>query len=314
MLSLDAQFLSPLTKHRVDTSAEKRFIYEHVISSAQSSIIQLSASDILIGTNLAAFYDGENRWVVYQKLSGLIAIRNCGSDEGKSHSQGLIFQSPANLIECVVPVGKISGIARTKTQLAAAFVKGKGNNYDRVFVYFVNSENRLYRCHAQLGYNVTFSQPIEVEQNRGTIVPLAQMSVIVDEERQTNMVYAVKSSSKATVSTIFDKWDRETTIPKGCPQPGDYSALPIHGKPEYGHGHGHGHAIAPYPVQGGQYGYPISQPSQNYGYPGKDYTQGHAVRGEYLVLQPPSQQISYGFTPGHNHSHNQSQGQCQCKH
>lgn len=170
---------------------------------------------------LAAVYDGKRRWLVYQKSDRLIAVRNVRKGTGRPLHQ---FRLSVTKILPEDIVGSHRDQVKIKSQLAAVYAPGHKGSPGRIYIYFVNTDNSLYRAWSEVGDRLSFDgegAPIEVDQNSGSIVDFSQISVVADPVRQRNAIYAVKvsNSSNSVVSTILDPWDRAYEPPPRWSQP-----------------------------------------------------------------------------------------------
>ncbi|KAF3104138.1 hypothetical protein TWF569_008601 [Orbilia oligospora] len=176
-----------------DVKANTSIIYEQLLTGTGAGATKVEdTSPTVANTSLAACYDGEHRWLAYQKSNNCVVLRNV--DRKK---------------EAVLENTRYTALP--KTPLGVVHIPGSGNSRGRVFVYYIHKDLSLRRAFVEIDDVVDFrgyGQEAVVEKS-GTICDWTQLSVIADPGSKTNHIYAVRNAKVAAgkqVSAIIDDW------------------------------------------------------------------------------------------------------------
>ncbi|KAF5010621.1 hypothetical protein FDECE_3223 [Fusarium decemcellulare] len=207
-LSLLSPVFMPLVNGTIDngvfagtTNGTTGFLYfqqfdanEHRYVIKEKSLASLKTTAKVVGgtddskqnTNLVAFFDGKSRWIAYQTRDDKIMIR-CIDRSDRDDVQG-----SENLCR-----GQISRLA------AVQVVTPSGVN--RIYVYFTNSVNEVYRTFSDVkGGSLNFPQA-ELLNEGLKLNTFSQMSIVPDAANEQNIIYTI-SEGGSGIERITDAW------------------------------------------------------------------------------------------------------------
>ncbi|KAK4466752.1 hypothetical protein QBC42DRAFT_323563 [Cladorrhinum samala] len=155
------------------------------------------------GTDIAAFYDGEDFWVIYQSTS---QSGNSKKAKPKDYikavpitgdGQGFLVDGSSDKLN-----GELARIAACRAEK-----KGGGADVDRVYVYFTDQYSTLHVGWANCtrGGNLTFQN--DVKNFKGLIVhEKSRIAAVASPLDSRNEIYAV-TGTNSKISHTADKWN-----------------------------------------------------------------------------------------------------------
>ncbi|KAK4675913.1 hypothetical protein QC764_506500 [Podospora pseudoanserina] len=147
------------------------------------------------GTHLAAFYDGEDFWVVYQNTA---EDDNSGEDRDFIKAVALTGTTQGNIIP-----GSSDKINGRIARIAAC----RADNSDRVCVYFTDQYNKLHRSWAKCNQDSTVTFQKDVKDVKGLIInKKSGLSALASPLDKRNIIYAVTGTNNK-ISFNSDKWE-----------------------------------------------------------------------------------------------------------
>ncbi|CVL06549.1 uncharacterized protein FPRN_05165 [Fusarium proliferatum] len=172
---------------------DKVYIWEKDLSDPDSEpTVVVKTNDADEGTDIIAFHDGKNRWILYQTTDARdessIMLRCVDTKDGEE------IPSMGGNIEN----GKIA-------RIAAVHVNSEEENVNKVFVYLTGKGNQLWRSEATITGGEPKFTPARELTKRTWVNDYTGLSVVADPATRTNLIFTITEKGKA-ISLNRDAW------------------------------------------------------------------------------------------------------------
>ncbi|KAE9369744.1 hypothetical protein N431DRAFT_443373 [Stipitochalara longipes BDJ] len=174
--------------HNIDLEGRVQLFQKQISGAAQA----LPGIDFIHQTRLSAVFDGETKWLFYQKRDSRIGIYDCTTfKDNDITGTEQTAKDQTNIGACVVPADAAAG-------------RPKG----RIYVYFASNKNSLFRAWSDIDNGVFPGNTANMAKvnSTDTVSETSQISVHADPAKKRNLIYVVTSNS-TKVNVIEDKWD-----------------------------------------------------------------------------------------------------------
>ncbi|KAF4502906.1 hypothetical protein FAGAP_864 [Fusarium agapanthi] len=169
------------------------YIWEKDLSDPDSEpTIVVKTEEADEGTDIIAFHDGKNRWIVYQTTDARdecsIMLRCVDTKEGEE-----IPSMGGNIAN-----GKIA-------RIAAVHVSSEEENVNKVFVYLTGKGNQLWRSEATITGGEPKFTPARELTKKTWVNDYTGLSVVADPATRTNLIFTITEKGKS-ISLNRDAW------------------------------------------------------------------------------------------------------------
>ncbi|KAF5564808.1 hypothetical protein FNAPI_2004 [Fusarium napiforme] len=178
----------------------KHFIHEVNLSITGSVPTLVDGTDEADpGTDIIAFHDGRDRWIIYQKTT---AGRGKGSKEivlrGVDNGKQQAIPDSSNCFNPPIDLARI----------AVANARTPENQDDQVFVYVIGGNNKIYRSHATIAKGTPTFESFKSLAQVTHVNDYTSMSVVADPANEENLIFAMPEDGDG-ISLQRDPWGKQ---------------------------------------------------------------------------------------------------------